>query len=403
MCLKYEENLEDLNTKYQLNHKTPKESKIKFGTLTTYTEIDSFYKNELHSDDKKFKIIMIKPKKDNVAFFREFLEELFEFQKNNSKKCPILKIKSIYIERTTNYEKFFIIQKYYNKPLTRKLGRMNEMEVLTFLREICSFYYIMLKNSTSLANIIINPTLGIMPLNIEDISYICKKRKLKFENEFKTYSIKIDLLNFLLKKDEAIGYKLENFHIFEFQKLIFQMLFGIKFEKYQEILSEFNSLKKEIRIAEKDKKIGIFTKNLINCLLNPKVKISWSHIFQHPLLKVDITLAKDKKFMKVWKIDQIRDKKIVVEWIKMNPDYEESKEIEYKDRDEDRDINESDEEKTEKATNIKIQDSFDIIDVSEIKYENIKIYDTEGKNNLGFTEYSLRPEEINIIYSKAKE
>jgi len=314
---------------------------------------------------------MIEPKKENVLLFKEFLEEFSEFQDQEPKPCPLLKIKSIYRDATSNSQRFYIIQKNYNKPLTSKLGKLTELQALTIIREICSFYYNLLSNSRPFAKLIIDPNLGIVPLTIDNISYVLNGKEDSDKPKLKNHHLKIDLLNFLLKKEESLSFTLQQFHLFEFQKLMFQLFF----QKHKDFSLDLDSLEKEIKIAQKEKKIGIITRNLLNCLMNPEIKITWNHVFQHPLLKVDILLENEKKFVRVWEIDHERDSKIVLKWIKFLPNYEENKENDYKENEEDN-LDQSDDEKTEKVNKKLKKTSFEIVDVVEDENcQNINVMD----------------------------
>ena len=200
MALKFNEDIDELKQKFNLNDKyemPPYE--YKFGVITTYSPP---LKNSslLTSEIKKnaFTVKCIQPSKENCKILKAFLDEFQNFQSSYKRNCGLLKIKAIY--KDPNAEKYYIVQKdYYQLSLRKKIEEhsFNEMDVYLVLREINRFYHLLVKDNEDFAKFFLDRKLGIKPIAFENISYYKKTPK----EGLKKWKIKIDFLEFLRKDD----------------------------------------------------------------------------------------------------------------------------------------------------------------------------------------------------------
>ena len=401
----YNTNLEELYETYHKDRKFNLKNKIKFGTITFFNPMTSFYEqnqqmgliekyenSENSIKEKKYMVKQIEPKPDQVALFKDYLETLLFYQQSNNFENYTLKIKKVY--KDPNSDVFYVVQRDYNRGLTRKIGRLNEMELLAFLREVCRFYY-KLKNHKDLMDCMLDEKLGVMPLKIENINYFRKSSKNK--KKLAKNALKIDFLNFNYEgqndqeENEISSQTIYNIHIRQLKTLIIKLL--IEVEQNQSTQFEFTleNIKQNLENVSKSKRFGIITKNLLNVLIDPKnSKLKWDDIFQNPLLRINIEIPINKKTAAIWKINQARDKKISVEYLTESKceSYEENKHQYQESKDEsfdNEDItakavplnkNKNLEKDDEKKENDDLEeDPIEVVD-------NPKIYDYKDENEL---------------------
>ena len=376
MTLVFQENLKELVSKYDMNSKYPYENVLKFGNITYFNQAQSLYPS---SNSKNFTVKLIEPKAENCKLFKAFLEEIYQFQNQYSKENSLLEIKEVFHEQNSN--KFDIIQKDLNRNFRNEKGSIDEIGHFSLIREIMRFYY-KLKEHTDLMKFLLDKRLGVMGLKIENSTYF---RKLSKENNKKRLvkkRIMFDFLNFeieMKEENESIFVKnvkkfetnektFENIHLAELKILILNMMFFE--EKKLDFAEDFSyeTVKKVIETAEKYKKFGVCTKNLINVLMNPDLNLKWDDLFQNPLLNVDIFLTKNKDQVKIWKIKKPRDNRIELKWLRFKTNSID--EIEYMPFDDDK-------EKTEKATPFKKNEVFE--ENEEIKVLIIEDFENDEK------------------------
>ena len=324
MSLEINEDIQELEKKYWQLQEYEMEKKLKFGSLMNYTSntlnksgLRNSQMEETKENTKKIKngfiIKLIKPDKVHAKIFKNFLEAFKNFQIYAKKNCKFLKIVEIFKDKEN--DSYYIIQKDYNSCLTKKLEKekegLREIEVFMVLREICRFYYFLLKENEDFANYFVNANLGISPIAIENITYYKKKKKGKF-NPMK---LKIDIFEFLEKNDDFGKQTLEELHMANFKQLVCKLFFEQKMEKPDNEDDYFGKLKSVIVNPQNSKNIGLIARNFINCLFNPQYHLTWDDIFQHPILKIDIFMKSNQYSEQIWRIKRERDYQIQVHFL----------------------------------------------------------------------------------------
>lgn len=340
MSLEINEDIQELGKKYWQLEEYVMEKKLKFGSLMNYTS-NTLTKSELKNSQMEetkentkstkhgFIIKLIKPDKAHAKMFKNFLEAFKNFQSYAKKNCKFLKIVEIFKEKEN--DSYYIIQKEYNSCLTKEFEKqegLREIEVFMVLREICRFYYFLLKENEDFANYFLNANLCIRPIAIENITYYRKKKKGKF-NPMK---LKIDIFEFLEKNEDFGKQTLEELHMANFKQLVIKLFFEHKMEKPHNEEDYFGTLKSVIINSQNSKNIGLITRNFINCLFNPQYQLTWDDIFQHPILKIDIFMKANQYSEQIWRIMRERDYEIQVHFL--DPKYVFEVHSEYSDSDE---------------------------------------------------------------------
>ena len=334
MTTKFSVDLSDMEKKYQFQisqRYNNRKEELGFGTIYSFLPNAAY---SLYSIETiRYKIKVIEPQTKYVNLFSSFIKEILSFQKEFKKDCSLLKIRDVY--KDPNKNKFYIIQKDYNRCLASKSGgKLPEIENWTILRKICKFYHT-LNQKNGLMELFLDEHLGVKPLQLENITYY---RHIPKKNKFLKFNrLMIDFIDFRIKDDQNIPQSnVDNLHVPEFINLAVRLHFDNGgMEKGNKPNNNF----------------GIVTRNLLNILLKPKINLTWPIIFQNPLLKIDITLTKSSD-AEIWKIKKKRDQQINIDLVKFfeKKGGEQEYKIKEEDEEEKKSLSNSDEESKEQTT-----------------------------------------------------
>ena len=297
MDAKFNKEIGKMMDKYQFALPSRNKQETRFGYVSFVLPNASLY-----SLEKLYKVMVIDAKKEFVNTLSAFLREIKDFQNTLPKDCGLLKIREIYKDPKENT--FYIIQRDYNRCLAERRGELSEIEILLVLHQICKLYERILQNP-ELVGFFQNEKLGIKPLMMENITYY--RHIPKTNEKLKQNRLLVNFIDFWGKKEDFCSQiDSEKLHLQQFKSFVLDCFF----EKRDE-----ESIKKMIKINDEEKKgFGPLTKNLINTLMQPNLRLTWSMIFQNPTLHSYINFTPNIH-TKVWKIDKKRDKKIQIEWV----------------------------------------------------------------------------------------
>ena len=246
MTTKFSVDLSDMEKKYQFQisqrYNNCKEE-LGFGTIYSFLPNAAY---SLYSIETiRYKIKVIEPQTKYVNLFSSFIKEILSFQKEFKKDCSLLKIRDVY--KDPNKNKFYIIQKDYNRCLASKSGgKLPEIENWTILRKICKFYHT-LNQKNGLMELFLDEHLGVKPLQLENITYY---RHIPKKNKFLKFNrLMIDFIDFRIKDDQNIPQSnVDNLHVPEFINLAVRLYFdnSVKDNKFktQSNLSALDSIEK---------------------------------------------------------------------------------------------------------------------------------------------------------------